>query len=60
MLYRCTRNAPYQWGNNPSRNNPKGRQGHYIQADFEQEALKLMAQRFPEETTQGFTVETWQ
>lgn len=35
------------------------RQGHYIQAQSEEEAWQIMATRYPEETTAGFTVEEW-
>lgn len=56
--YRCTSNAPYS--------NPKcfgytdlaARQGYYIKAESEQEAIALMQQEFPDDTT-GFTIELW-
>ena len=37
----------------------KERQGHYIQAQSEEEAWQIMATRYPEETAAGFTVEEW-
>ena len=50
--YRCTRNSP----------NPKApiaeRQGHYVIARSEEEALLEMQRRFPNDTL-GFTILTW-
>lgn len=56
--YRCTRNALYQH-DCAGRDDIKERQGHYVKAHSEEEAWQIMATRYPEETTFGFTVEEW-
>ena len=56
--YRCTRNALYQH-DCTGRDDIRERQGHYIQAQSEEEAWQIMATRYPEETLFGFTVEEW-
>jgi hypothetical protein len=55
--YRCTRNQPYQhecFG----KNDLGARQGYYINATSEEEALKVMAAEHPADTA-GFTAELW-
>ena len=52
--YRCTRNFLY------SDDDLTVRQGHYIHAESEEEAREIMATRYPDEITAGFTVEEWQ
>jgi hypothetical protein len=56
---RCTRNALYQH-DCVGRDDLEERQEHYIRARSEEEAWQIMATRYPEETTVGFTVEPWQ
>jgi hypothetical protein len=56
--YRCTRNALYQH-DCPGASDIRERQGHYVKAQSEEEAWQIMATRYPEETTFGFTVEEW-
>jgi hypothetical protein len=41
------------------RDDIRERQGHYIKAQSEEEAWQIMATRYPEETTLGFTVDEW-
>lgn len=57
--YRCTRNDLYQC-DCPGRDDLRERQGHYINANSEEEAWEIMASRYPLETTAGFTVEPWE
>jgi hypothetical protein len=55
--YRCTRNSPYMhecFG----KNDTGARQGYYIVASSEQEALKVMADEHPADRY-GFTCELW-
>ncbi len=56
--YRCTRNALYQH-DCVGRDDVRERQGHYVKAQSEEEAWQIMATRYPEETTPGFTVQEW-
>lgn len=57
--YRCTRSALYQH-DCPGQNDLGERRGYYIWAQTEEEAWQIMATRYPEETTVGFTVEKWE
>lgn len=57
--YRCTRNALYQH-DCIGRDDVTARQGHYIHAHSEEEAMQIMADRYPDETEAGFTVQEWQ
>jgi hypothetical protein len=57
--YRCTRNAPYQH-DCLGQDDISARQGYYIWANGAEEAWQKMAIRFPEEVTQGFTVDPWE
>lgn len=57
--YRCTRNALYQH-DCIGRDDVTARQGHYIHAESEEEAMQIMADRYPDETEAGFTVQQWQ
>ena len=57
--YRCTRNALYLH-DCTGRDDVRERQGHYVKAHSEEEAWQIMATRYPEETTAGFTVEEWE
>jgi hypothetical protein len=56
--YRCTRNAPYT---HPCDGHFElsARNGYYIRAQTAQEARAIMVERFPEETSFGFTVDEW-
>jgi len=56
--YRCTRNAPYQQPGSGS-SDPTARQGYFISAQDETQAIAQMADRFPHEITQGFSVTFW-
>ena len=55
--YRCTRNSLYSH-ECLGRDDVTARQGHYIRAESEQEALTLMEQKFPDDT-EGFTAKLW-
>jgi hypothetical protein len=55
--YRCTRNAAYEPGT-PGHKDPHQRQGRYIQACNETEAVHEMGKRFPNEVG-NFHVELW-
>jgi hypothetical protein len=57
--YRCTRNALYQH-DCTGRHDLRERQGHYVHANSEEEAWQIMAGRYPQETTAGFTVHPWE
>lgn len=53
--FRCTRNALYQ---HPCLGSDiTGRQGYYVFASCEDEALKIMISRFPLEAKAGFTAD---
>lgn len=56
--YRCTRNQPYQGVACPGNLNVYARQGYYIRANSEQEALKIMHKNFPGDWC-GFTATLW-
>ncbi len=56
--YRCTRNQPYQGVACPGNLNTRARQGHYIIAHNEHEALMIMGNKFPNDKM-GFTAELW-
>jgi len=53
MEYRCTRNEPYMH-NCLGRDDIRVRQGYYVHADSEEEALRQMALDFPKDR-HGFT-----
>ena len=55
--YRCTRNRLYR--DDPDPNDLGARLGHYIRANTPEEALKKMAEKFPKEIEEGFTVHEW-
>jgi hypothetical protein len=57
--YRCTRNAPYLH-DCLGQDDISARQGYYIWANGTEDAWQKMAIRFPEEVTQGFTVDPWE
>lgn len=57
--YRCTRNALYQH-DCAGQYDLRERQGHYVHANSEEEAWQIMAGRYPQETTAGFTVDPWE
>lgn len=57
--YRCTRNALYSH-DCIGHNDLTARQGYYIWASSKEEAWEKMATRFPEETSEGFTVQEWE
>lgn len=56
--YRCTRNAPYSHSCD-GRSDLSARNGYYIRVETAQEARAIMTERFPEETSFGFTVDEW-
>ncbi|MEG5049819.1 MULTISPECIES: hypothetical protein [unclassified Microcoleus] len=56
--YRCTRNAPYSHPCD-GRSDRGARNGYYIRAETAQDAMQRMVERFPEETSFGFTVDEW-
>lgn len=56
--FRCTRNALYDDGGQEDAD-LSVRQGHYITADNEEQALEEMRIRFPKEVDAGFTVHPW-
>jgi hypothetical protein len=55
--YRCTRRDPYGPGC-PGYADPSARQGHYLYAVSEEEAVKEMEHRFPNDN-QGFDIQLW-
>ncbi len=57
--YRCTRNASYTCDCR-GRDDITARQGYYIHAESEEEAMQIMANRYPDETEAGFTIQEWQ
>lgn len=57
MEFRCTRNALYVTANCLGSQDTSSRQGYYVCATSEREALKIMAAQFPAEVKFGFTVE---
>jgi len=59
-LYRCTRNAVYKYAVPSLRDRTKERQGHYIHANSKQHALEIMEEKFPDEISEGFTVQLWE
>jgi hypothetical protein len=56
--FRCTRNTPYMH-NCLGRDDISARQGYYIKARDAEDAIRKMAERFPEDT-EGFTATKWQ
>ena len=62
--YRCTRNKPYPPGS-VGHDNTRARQGHYVTATSEEEALLAMVDKFPEDMVgvahalDAFTVTFW-
>ncbi|MCT7986453.1 hypothetical protein NG796_24585 [Laspinema sp. A4] len=56
--FRCTRNALYDDGGQEDAD-LSVRQGHYIIAQNEEQALEEMRARFPKEVEAGFTVHPW-
>jgi hypothetical protein len=57
--YRCTRNAPYSH-DCLGHDDLTVRQGYYIEAENPEAAWEKMSVRFPEEASEGFTVQEWQ
>jgi hypothetical protein len=57
--YRCTRNALYRH-DCTGRDDIRERQGYYVWANSEEEAWEEMAKRYPEETSDGFTIQEWE
>jgi hypothetical protein len=59
--FRCTRNAPYANPECLGHAALRCRQGYYIQAENEHEALREMVKQFPSEqdNMHGFTAEFW-
>lgn len=57
--YRCTRNAMYMGEGVIGRTDRRARQGHYVAARSESEALADMIRMFPGEESYGFTVDLW-
>ena len=58
--WRCTRNACYDNPKAKSFTDPSCRQGYYITAETKDQAMIIMARRFPDDPhTQGFTVDRW-
>lgn len=57
--YRCTRNALYSH-QCLGHSDLSARQGYYVTAASQEEAWQKMACKFPEETSEGFTIEDWQ
>lgn len=55
--YRCTRNSPYGY-TAQGHKDLSARQGHYINATSEKEAIREMMKRFPHDMM-GFTVQLW-
>ncbi|MFL9456027.1 MULTISPECIES: hypothetical protein, partial [Nostocales] len=55
--FRCTRNALYVTASCLGNQDTSSRQGYYVFATSELEALKIMSAMFPEEAKAGFTVE---
>ncbi|MCZ8038697.1 MAG: hypothetical protein ACK48H_12395 [Microcystis sp.] len=56
--YRCTRNSLYSH-ECLGHDDLTVRQGYYIEAESPEAAWEEMSVRFPEETSEGFTVEEW-
>lgn len=56
--YRCTRRKPYPKGT-PGFDDASARQGYYIRATSEKQALYQMAEKFPGEAAIGFDVTLW-
>ena len=54
--YRCTRNQPYQNPHCLGIPDLSARQGYYINAATEQEAIAIMAQLYPDDDA-GFTAQ---
>lgn len=54
--YRCTRNAPYM--HRVEQTDKSLRQGYYVQAQSESDALAYMTLTFSDDRD-GFTVELW-
>jgi hypothetical protein len=57
--YRCTRNQPYLDPKCFGFADMAARQGYYLKAESENEALAQMAQLFPNEVSVGFTAQEW-
>ncbi len=57
--YRCTRNALYTH-DCIGHDDTTARQGYYIWASSFEEAWQKMAVRFPEEISEGFTIQEWE
>ncbi len=56
--YRCTRNQPYLNLNCFGYTDLESRQGYYIKAESEQDAIAQMAQLYPDDDA-GFTAHLW-
>lgn len=57
--YRLTRNEPYLNPKCFGHTDLEARQGYYIKASCEEEAIALMLTQFPHDTA-GFTCELWE
>lgn len=55
--YRCTRNSPYMH-DCIGRDDLGARQGHYVEATSELEAMEVMAKDYPSDR-HGFTAQLW-
>lgn len=56
--YRCTRNQPYLNPKCFGHTDLEARQGYYLKAESEEDAIALMEQQFPCDTA-GFTAHRW-
>lgn len=57
--YRVTRIKPHLDPACAGYRDTSARQGYYIQANSHEEALRLMANRFPNEADIGFDIQLW-
>jgi hypothetical protein len=57
--YRCTRNYPYRHPDCFGHTNLSARQGYYLKAQSEPEAIAMMEREFPDELEWGFTAKFW-
>ncbi len=55
--YRCTRNSPYGYKSGGHKD-LSARQGHYVNAASEKEAIREMMRRYPHDMM-GFTATLW-
>ncbi len=57
--FRCTRNTPYVSEDELlGKSDLSARQGYYVWADSEEDAIAQMSERFPSDN-KGFTVKVW-